>query len=31
MTVWADLNERQQAYLKAIYDTDQENERYGDQ
>jgi hypothetical protein len=26
--LWADLNHRQQEYLQAIYDQDQENERY---
>lgn len=26
MTTWGDLNERQRAYLEAIYDQDQENE-----
>src|SRR5579864_8950950 len=26
--LWADLNKRQQEYLQAIYDQDQENERY---
>jgi hypothetical protein len=25
---WADLNERQQQYVQAIYDQDQENERH---
>lgn len=28
MPGWADLNERQRQYLQAIYDQDQENERY---
>jgi hypothetical protein len=28
MPGWADLNERQRQYMRAIYDQDQENERY---
>ncbi len=28
MPSWADLNERQQQYMQAIYDQDQENERH---
>jgi len=26
MPIWADLNERQQHYMQAIYETDQEQE-----
>ncbi len=28
MTTWADLNERQQEYMKAIYEVDQLQEQY---
>ncbi len=28
MPSWGDLNKRQQQYMQAIYDEDQENERY---